>query len=190
MFGEKPVGRTKVQILKIRGGQNVHVQFRAAEPLAFHIHWVGDRSFICPGDDCPACHSSLGSRWVGILPVVWFTADQKQAYSGVLELTTSAYERLCGLLRMEGRMGLLGLQVHASRRTDRSPLRVEPVPVGAEIAAPCKAVEQDFVADAVSTIWGLPACVRGMKLKEWEARAMPRARALLGVAVGKLPCNA
>ncbi len=66
MIGEKLSRRTKIALLKVKGGMSCEVVCLADEPLGFRVHWLGKRSFMCPGVDCAADFAGVGSRWWGV----------------------------------------------------------------------------------------------------------------------------
>lgn len=183
MIGEMPSTRSKLTILKVKGGMRVEVVLLSAEPLGFNVHWLGTRSYMCPGVDCPACFAAVGSRWAGMQPVRWFNEKHRDGYVGVLEFTGGTYERLAGLQKMLGLQTLLGVPCRVTRSRDRAVLRVEPTIEDQDGVRDVKAFPQWLLLDAMATLYGLPSCPDGLAKSEWETLAVPRAAQMIRVAL-------
>lgn len=185
MIGEMPRTRTKMPILKIKGGMSVKVLPLVKEPIGFHSHWLGTRSFMCPGVNCPACFAAVGTRWVGFLPVRWFNELGGDSHVSVLELTAGSYERLEGLRKMMGHGSLLSMLCDVSRARNRSVLVLEPMDADQECERATKPFPEWLLLDAIATLYGLPACADGSSRSDWEKLAVPRAIQLIRVALPK-----
>ncbi len=183
MIGEMPSSRTKITIVKVKGGMRVEVVCLAERPLGFFVHWLATRSFMCPGIDCPACFAAVGNRWVGMLPVRYSVPHSEDTHVGVLELTAGTMERLRGLCQMEGIDTLAGLSCVATRRADRSSLLLEPARDGLVSAELKKVFPEWLLLDAMATLYALPSCPKGMTRSEWEVTAIPKAKQLVRVAL-------
>jgi len=183
MIGEMPSSRTKVQVLKVRGGSAMEVVPIVREPLGVHVHWLGVRSFMCPGRECPACFAAVGSRWAGFLPVRWKVQQSAAVHVGILELTGGTFERVQGLLRMVGLRDMLGVKTRASRGRDRGPLRLEPLIESVDDVDEVKEFPGWMLRDAIATLYGLPSCPEGLSGGDWEAIAIPHAVKLIRVAL-------
>lgn len=183
MIGEMPTTRTKLPIMKVRAGVTMQVVIAAEEPVGVYTHWLGARSYICPGVDCPACYAAIGAKWLGLLPVKHAPPHAEASSLFVLELSSVPYERLAGLQRLEGLSSLYDQPIEVRRRTKRSPLVIEPIeksPLPDTLKRP---VPRWLVLDGLATVYGLPPCRDAMTPEEWEAVAMPRAVELLRGAV-------
>lgn len=183
MIGELPGSRTKMHVLKVRGGEQMTVVGLAKEPLGFHTHWLGTRSFMCPGVDCVACLNCVGSRWVGWLPVRWLEKDAEIYHVSILELALGTYDRLNETLRSFSLSSVVGVPCRASRTRNRASLRLDPL-----ISHSSELVEVDEFAewlllDVLSTLYGLPSCPEGLGKSSWEAVAIPRAATMVRIAM-------
>lgn len=183
MIGEMPTSRTRLAVFKIRGKQSVCCTFRSAEVASFSLHWLGRRSFICPGLDCPADEQSVGSRWSAFAAADFSFGDPERREFGLLEFTESAYERLRFMRQAEQRPDFVGLRCVASRRRDKAPLRFDLPDEGPSYVAATKSLAKMVLIDAVATLYGLPVISPGEELASWEERAMPVARRLIGRAI-------
>lgn len=179
MIGEKPARRTKLAILKVRPGERCEVQVLCDQVFSWSVHWVGNRSYVCPVEDCPAC-VDWECRWNGWL-LVRLVNNAHVKRRGLLELSATTYDRLFGLLRMEGSSSWFGQGVLLERGSRRSPMVAEPVGIlptdGIKVAKP------QFVWDALATLYGLPAVQPGESVECWAVRAAQMSRRLLERAV-------
>ena len=189
MIGERPSLRTKLPVVKVKPGGSLEVVIVSEEPMTFHAHWLGDRSYMCPGVDCPACFAGVGARWHGFVCVRWSLPHGSARPMGLLELTETAYNRLDGLRRMFDLGNLYGLGAVLERRTKKSPMRAEPLDDVKRAVDGGKPVPFWVLIDAVATLYGLPACPGGEFVDGWERAAVPRAsqliRSALPLAVGR-----
>lgn len=181
MFGEMPTTRCRLPVLKIRGGMRCDAVCRSSQVFGMQVHWLGNRSFVCPGSECPACVEYLGARWLGMLAVVPSLPEGQSVGTHLVELSAGSFDRMTGLQRMADCKSLLGLTLEISRRHDRSGLRVEPDFDG----VPSDVVELPFsvLGDAVAVLYALPAVIAGEQCAEWSQRVQPAARRLLDIAV-------
>lgn len=186
MIGEIPVQRVRVPVFKVKGGHDALFVVRSEEVFGFHAHWLGTRSYMCPGTDCSACEQFVGSRWHGFLAVDLCVGSGGELRHGLLEITESAYGRLQFLRNALGRDDFVGLRVCASRRSSRSPLRLEQPEEGCPVVEATRAVGKPFIASATATIYGLPSPGDGEPLSLWEVKAAEAARLMLGKVMAKL----
>lgn len=185
MIGEQPSARTKITLVKIKGGMTCELVCLGEEPLGFRVHWLSTRSFMCPGVDCVACYAGLGSRWVGMMPVRWSSRQSEGVHVGILEGTASTFERSAGLLRMHGYDSHLGVRCIASRTRDRGCLRLEPFEPDEEGWREVKEFPAWLLLDAMATLYGLPSCPEGLDRGDWECTAIPQAGRMIRCAVPK-----
>lgn len=186
MFGEEPTGRTRVPVIKVPGGSHVLVMLRCKVVLGLRVHWMGRRSYVCPGDDCPACEQHVGSRYSGLVAVDLWRGNGTPVGFGLLELTDGAYSRLVFLRESLGSVNLYGLQVLASRRRSRGPLRFDLSDEGETPFEARPPWSMERIADAAATLYGLPPLIDGMTFSKWEVIAQVAARRLLARAVTSL----
>lgn len=179
MVGELPVKRARLPILKVEGGAMVEAVICCDTVFAWHTHWVGSRSYVCPGEDCPAC-PDWECRWQGWL-LVRLLHGQRKAQPFLIELSATTFDRFDGLLRFEGGRQYFGLAVQMSRQRRRSALLIEPAgyvdPGGFKKADPLK------VWDALATVYGLPTTAGHDTVEGWQTVASAQAGRLLQRAV-------
>lgn len=185
MIGEKPSKRVRFPVVKVRPGHGVLLRCVAEDVFSFHVHWLGARSVMCPGDDCGACLQGIGCKWLGLLMVESFDLDQHRRYSGLLELTESAYGRLDDVRRCTGRENLLGFVFEASRRSKRSPLGFVLSDEATSIPSAYSEVRAETIADAVATLYGLPSLIDGETVSAWSHRVEESARRLVNGVVAR-----
>lgn len=183
MLGEKPSTRTKLPVLKIRGGMSSELVSASPDVLSFHTHWLGTRSYMCPGVDCPACFAGVGAKWLGLLGVRVPVPHTVHWTVHVLELTSMAYQKLLGLSRMCDCESLLGFHFAASRRSKKSTLGFEPLEQTGLPGAAMRVLPAWALLDAAATLYGLPSAPQSLSREEWEASAVPRAAQLLRAAI-------
>jgi len=189
MLGEVPVSRVRMKVFKVGGGHDVDCIVRSADVLGFQLHWLGVRSFMCPGSDCPACAEHVGAKWRGLLGVDVLEGSTGGRKCGLIELTDSALGRLRFVADCVGGSGFLGLHIVASRKGIRSPMRIEEATPGAARVAGVREIRSEIVAAAVATLYGLPSPGPGDGLREWEVRAADVARVIIGKAMSRLALN-
>lgn len=182
MIGEMPQTRVKLPVLKIKAGMRVDVVIASEQVLGFVVHWLGGRSYMCPGDECEACAQHLGGRWNGFFVVRVKLPEGRRV--ALLEVSPGSFDRLAGLCRMEGRSTYAGMRCICSRSKARAPLVIDPVDVTGEEESPL--VSSFRAWEAVSTLYQLPALAPGETLGAWEARAIPAARRLVELACRRL----
>ena len=181
-----PSRRTRVPVLKIKGGGHVLLIVRSAKVVSFTLHWLGRRSYICPGTGCPACEQCVGSRWSAFAGAEYSFGTPEQRSFGLLEFTEGAYERLRFMRETEGRPDFVGLRVVASRSRDRAPLRFDLPDEGPCFVASAKAWDHALLIDALATLYALPALVDLSELERWEKACESRSRLMLGRALAAL----
>lgn len=183
MVGEKFEKRTRLGVLKVSAGQRFRVQFLRDEALGFIVHWLGSTSYLCCGEKCPACFASLGGRWVGAIPCRLLAAAGS-CRTVLLEFSGDSWERVAGLCRLEQFLGLQHGMWEVSRARSRSGLICDPV-LPFEVDT-LRIMPDWMLLDAIATLYGLPRCVEGMSVDEWEALVKPHARAKLDRAVSAI----
>lgn len=175
MIGEMPVRRVKLPILKLKGGSQIECQVVGDQVFAWSTHWVGGRSYVCPGETCPCC-PDYDCRWQGWLLVrLVHGRNTRQRY--LLELSATAFDRLNGLMRMDGRTELFGELLVMKRAKARSPLVIEPM--GSASVEGVVVGKAAMVWDALATLYGLPSVNMKEGVDEWRVRAEARAAFLL-----------
>jgi hypothetical protein len=90
----------------------------ADEATGVLLHWLGDRSFPCLGDNCSVDHAESPRLWYGYLPAV--VAGVK--VPTLLGVTVEANRHLAEL--RERHAGLRGLKVRLSKKGSRKNGRV------------------------------------------------------------------
>jgi len=181
MIGEVPVKRVCLGVLKIKCGMTCEGFVALREVLGFNVHWLLGRSYMCPGEDCAACFAGVPSRWNGFLVVrarVGHATEMR-----LLELSSAAYERFAGLVRMEGWPDLAGVHFTAVRSRAKASLYVEPLDRDEDRAA--KALSPLRCWEAVACLYGLPVPRPDESLEEWEVRARSAAGRLVAFASEK-----
>lgn len=182
MIGELPTVRAKLPVLKIKAGMRAEFVVLSDSVLGFTSHWLGARSYMCPGEDCVACTQGLGARWNGFLVVKVLLPGGSRMM--LLELSAGCFDRFIGLVRMEGFGSMAGLSCSAGRTRARGALVIEPIrATGEEFGALVPAIRG---WEAIATLYGLPAPVAGEGLEKWEGAAAPAARRLVELAVRRL----
>lgn len=183
MIGEQYERRTRLKVLKVRGGEVYEVAARRNEPLGFITHWVGRANYMCPGERCPACMDAIGARWVGMLPVVHLQGGTR-AKTVLLELTGSAWTRLDGLLRMDGGTALIGVPLRVQRRKNREALILDPsLDVERE---KIREFPDWALLDAIGTLYHLPRCLEDWDAATWTAAARDVACSKLQSALDRM----
>jgi len=175
MIGELPSVRVKLPVLKVRVGQSCRIVLASESVCGFQVHWLDNRSYMCPGDGCEACAHSLGSRWNGFFVVRVDLVEGRRVM--LLEVSPGCFDRLHGLATMEGFSGLAGLECLVSRPKARGGLVIDPV--DARVFKELPLVPAAKAWDAIGTLYGLPAMAPGESLEEWEARARAAAARLV-----------
>jgi hypothetical protein len=183
MIGERYERRTRLRVLKVKGGMVLDLVARRSEPLGHITHWVGRANYMCPGEGCPACMAAIGGRWVGVLPVRVLCGEVLRP-TQLLELTGSAWARLDGLLRMDGQRELIGTRLHVSRRRDRDAILLDPDVDGDRFNV--KVFPDWALLDALATLYHLPRCLEGWDAATWSEAAKEKAFARLEVAVHQM----
>lgn len=179
MFGEKPSDRVRLPIFKVKGGSNAFFVVRARDVVGFMLHWLGSRSYVCPGSECAACEQHVGAKWRGLLAVARLAGSAGDWRGGLLEITDNAYGRLRFVQALEGFDDFLGLRVVASRRSNKSPLAFEEASCGQSERPESKEVREEVVRAALATLYGLPSPGPGETLAAYEERASSAARIMI-----------
>jgi len=99
----------------------------------------------------------------------------------LLELSGSAWDRLSGLMRMEGYESIEALVLHASRRKAKSPLQLDPVTVAKETAG--RLIEDHAAWSAISVLYGLPQPRPEESIAVWNSRCEQAASRLIELAI-------
>lgn len=179
MIADSPSKRPKLAVLKIRGGQAADLVVCCHCVLGLITHWIDGRSYACPGEDCPACIQCWPDRWAGFLVVR--CVGTKARAPMLLELSSSSWDRLAGLMKLEGYGSVQALFLHAERRKKKSPLIVDPVAEAPEAAG--RMVESMAVWSAISPLYGLPQPRLDETDSMWVERCKPAARRLIELAI-------
>lgn len=179
MINEKPTNRTRIPILKIDGPTERTITMACDEPFSFHAHWLGKRSFMCPGTSCPACDQHIGARWLGLVFVEIHQKDKRYNARGIIELSEAAYFRLRDLAVQLGNEIGPGLTFNAWRTSKRHPLRFGQPPVSQVAPSDVKSIEMVTLADAAATYYGLPAVAEGETVPAWSSRVEETARSII-----------
>lgn len=167
MVGEsRGKSRVRLPLLKVASGGEVEALILSDAVASVRVHWIGRRSYLCPGGDCPCCLIAE-SRWVGFLLVRVCQRGGDRVY--LLEVTGSAYDRLVGLLKMEGVESIRGVQVSARRERAKAPLLLEPL--GSFDLSKVAVVPVERVYDALATVYGMPSFMDEETVQQWEERA-------------------
>lgn len=179
MITDAPIKRPKLAVLKIRGGQASDVVVCCREVFGLSTHWVEGRSYVCSGADCPACCQCWPSRWAGFLTVRIIGPASRAPM--LLELSGSAWDRLSGLMRMEGYESIEAVVLHASRRKAKSPLQLDPVTIAKETAG--RLIEDHAAWSAISVLYGLPQPRPDESIAVWNSRCEQAASRLIELAI-------
>jgi len=179
MICEGPVKRAKLAVLKLRGGMAADVAICCRDVFGLSTHWIDGRSYVCPGEECPACVQCWPARFAGFLAVRVVGPGSRSPY--LLELSSSAFDRLVGLMKMEGYESFEGLQLHLSRMKAKSPLRAEPLGASADLAG--RIIDDMAVWSAISVLYSLPYPAPGECVGDWESRSSSAARRLIELAM-------
>lgn len=179
MLGERPTSRTKLPVVKVRAGQTMACVIACDEVVCCQVHWLGTRSYMCPGVDCPACFAGVGAKFLGFVAIRFVCRPTGQLELGLLELTGPAYEKLDGLRMLEGASTLFQLPIEFARKSKRSSLSVNLWDGGAVLPKVIKLVPEWYVLDGVATLFGLPMCRPDMTGADWSSAAVPRAAQLI-----------
>lgn len=147
--------------------------------FSFHTHWLGKRSYMCSGAECPACVQQVGAKWLGLLFVAMKHVDGAVVQHGLLELTEAAYYRLRDLAQIMGSDVCSPLSVMVARRARKSPLKFWDLEESVEVPVAKVQATARKIADGVSTLYGLPAIGKDEAIQEWSAKAAIGARQLL-----------
>lgn len=181
MVGEQLTrSRMRMRLLKVNAGSMCEAVIVGGELATLSLHWIGRRSYVCPGEDCPAC-MECGSRWAGFLPVMVAMGPGSPKGVCLLEVTAPAWGRFDGLVRMEALGELFGIRVSIMRRRVKESLLIDPL--GREDLGTRKPVSAAVCYDALSTLYGLPWLRDGESIEAWSARAAVAAGHRIQVAV-------
>jgi hypothetical protein len=147
---------------------------------SLRLHWIGNRSYVCPGGDCAAC-VEVPSRWTGFIPIsVALAGGQSQLM--LLEVTEQAWSRFDGLCRLAGHRELLGWRVSVQRSKSKSPLLIDPIEFGCWSRAP---VSVGHVYAALATLYGLPGFGPDETPEAWAERAAVSAGYAIQLAIAR-----
>lgn len=183
MIGEVPSrSRIRMRLLKVQPGSTVDCVIVGSELASLRLHWIGGRSYVCPGGDCPAC-LEIASRWSGFLPVsvVMRPASPKGVY--LLEVTEAAWARFDDLCRLAELRELFRLHVSVMRRRRKEPLLMEPL--DHVVLGERNPVSVSMCYDALATLYCLPSFMEGETPADWSARVESAARHHLALAMDR-----
>lgn len=179
MIGEMPTKRTRLSVLKLKPNVRYHAALACDDVFSLHTHWLGKRSYACPGDECPACDQSIGAKWNGLLYVALRAEGTTNDVYGLLELTEAAYYRLRDFAEMTGQTIGPNLRCLVGRRSRRSPLSFQAVEDPEMVPEPSKTASMRYIAAGVSTLYGLPGLEPNETVTRWAERTKTAARMLL-----------
>lgn len=181
MVGEMPSkGRMRMRLLKVQAGSAVDCTIVGSELATLRLHWIGKRSFVCPGGDCAACMEG-GSRWAGFLPVLVTMGPGSPKGVCLLEVTENAWMRFDGLCRMESEADLFGLRISVCRRRAKEPLCIDPL--GRDDVGERKPLDVRVCYDALATLYTLPSLNPVETIGDWVERASVAAGHQIAVAL-------
>lgn len=181
MVGEMPTrGRLRMTILKVGGGHSAQGVIVASEIASLRLHWIGKRSYVCPGEECEACQT-VSSRWAGFVPMLVDVGPGRPKGVTLLEVTESAWLRFDGLCRMEQDRELFGMRVSVLRRRAKEALLIDPL--GRGDLGTRRPIRKELVYDVLATIYQLPSLRDGESVEEWSDRASVAARHQLQVGL-------
>lgn len=184
MVGEKLTrSRMRMRLLKVQTGTAVECAVVGAELASLRLHWIGGRSYVCPGGDCPAC-MEVASRWAGFVPVLVSMGPGSPKGVLLLEVTESAWARFDGLCRLEQDRELFGMRIAVMRRRVKEPLCIDPL--GRADLGERKPIALSTCYDALATLYGLTSVREGETVGEWSSRAESGARHALELAIARL----
>lgn len=170
-------------VVKVKGGSSLDCVLVRPAVFGFFVHWLGKRSFVCPGMDCAACFAGVGAKWSGVVPIRWEGRQDIPVYTGLLELSQIGFERLELVRRENDLETLLGMRCVFARAADRSPMRVSLADSGALKTTLKAELPQWLVCDAVATLYGLPACPNDDAIALWESEVAVSAARLIRTAL-------
>lgn len=183
MIGEVPSrSRIRMRLLKVQSGSVVDCVILGSELASLRLHWVGGRSYVCPGGDCPAC-LVIASRWSGFLPVSVAMGPGSPKGVCLLEVTEAAWSRFHNLCRLADLQELFGLHLSVMRRRRMEPLLLEPLDRAS--LGERKPVSVSTCYDALATLYCLPSFMEGETPVDWSARVESAARHHLALAMDR-----
>lgn len=164
-----PVGSVQhaLPLLRCGAGGTVKMVLMAPAPLSFGVHWV-NRSYVCVGDGCPLCEHQRPriANWILAKPMI----GSKFGLLGLLEMSGVAWERLAGLLKMEGVQTPLGAYIEVSRKRANSPLICVPL---CEPSVNLVPLDQERTLDALVVLLKLPPREPQELIPAWAERTRP-----------------
>lgn len=179
MFAPPSAARSRwaLPLLKVSGGGRATVALVGERFWYFGSHWL-DRMYLCAGDGCPGCmHGpprTMGYRVVMVQhPTRWNPA--------LLEASCLSINQLEGLAAMESLQVEAGLIVDVSRKTKRSPVRLEPASSQASVQV--KAQKPFIALNAVALLFGLPLMSEVEEPADWAERSREVAAGRLAAAL-------
>lgn len=176
--GNAGPSRVRMTLLKVASGGSVKGVVLSDAVASLRVHWIGRRSYICPGVECPCCLIAE-SRWVGFLVVRVAVRGGDRLF--LLELTSGAFDRFVGLCKLEGWDSFYGVMFQALRERTKGPLIVEPVEMLMSTGG--SPIVLRGVYDALATIYGLPGFREGEEVASWEERASAAAGRAIRLAM-------
>ena len=166
MISDRATKSVRLSVLKVKGGVASDVVVCSDTVFGFTTHWIDDRSWACGGDLCPACMQGVHVRWVGFYPVIPMGDERRRVM--LLELSSTAYDRFRGLLRMEDYKTTAGVAVTVSRKKRNSPLVCEPI--GTADANLLKSLDKSSVWSAIAALYSLPPVKDDETIEAWSQR--------------------
>lgn len=186
MIGELPTKRTRLSVLKVEPNRPYAISIACEDVFTLQVHWLGKRSYICPGSECSACKQSIGAKWNGLVYVAMQACGSSVVRHGLFELTEAAYYRLRDHAELQGRSIGPRLEAVIGRRSRRSPLSFQSIEAHQEAPVPNQIAPMTAIADGVATLYGLPAVKEGETVAKWAARTEQAARSMIDNQVKRL----
>lgn len=164
-------------VLKIKTTRGAVVVLQMDAPVWFGTHYL-DKQYLCSGADCPAC-IDRALRIKGYMPILG--GDPENLRPGMLEFSTSTWDRLLGrgnaLEILIGR----GTTVEATRRKAKSPLALEPLPNRGQLDFTLES--QEHLVSCIAVLHRLRPLRDGESAVEWEATTRDARRSLITAAI-------
>lgn len=173
--GDPPV-RDGMRVLKVGAGSRTEVIITGESVVWIGQHWMR-RPQMCLSEDCPAC------RWNRPRTIGFMSVQTRDGRGSLLEISVGAYERLIGLMGLDGERGrkvdALGLVCSVSRRGRKTPLVLEPT--DERVMVPY--VSSDRIIRVIALLYGWPRPADGELIDAYQARGAEAMRPVLEAAV-------
>jgi hypothetical protein len=165
MVKDEPVCSGCVAVIRPCRGVVRRLICQSEKPVWTDVHWVKNRSFVCPGEECPLCVTQT-VRCVGYMLFGEEHGRGKEMTLGLLEFSPGAWSRVRLLLKMVEAAGhVSGQVVNCTRRKERGPVVLEPCEeIGTVVLA--WATRERLIA-AVAGLYRLP-------VDRWDEAARER----------------